>query len=429
MSTFASFRLQPCRGLDKDAASRHLVTPKQRMKMFSVSRSNPLSVKVTPRIASVDSAAWDACAIGDLAGQPNPFISHAFLFALEASGCVGGRTGWTPSHVLVTNQAEELLAAAPCYLKMHSQGEYVFDHAFADAFERVGGQYYPKLQVASPFSPVPGPRLLVRAGPDAEDARRTLIDGLLGLRRQCQASSVHVTFATEADARSLAAASFLERHDQQFHWRNEGYADFEAFLASLASRKRKAIRRERRDALANGITIHWLTGADLVEEHWDAFFSFYMDTGSRKWGRPYLNRAFFSKIGRTMADRILLIMARRDDRWIAGAINFIGDDALYGRNWGCIEEHPFLHFEVCYYQAIEFAIRNRLTSVEAGAQGEHKLARGYLPRTTYSAHVFGDARLQSAVDDYLRRERAHVAAYKDALTAEGPFRKSAEIDA
>ncbi|MGL5139210.1 MAG: peptidogalycan biosysnthesis protein, partial [Beijerinckiaceae bacterium] len=243
----------------------------------------PLSVQVSSEIAVVSAAEWDACAVGEAPGRPNPFVSHDFLLSLEISGCVGGRTGWIPSHVLVKDADGALLAAAPCYLKMHSQGEYVFDHAFADALERAGGQYYPKLQVASPFSPVPGPRLLVRAGPRAEEARRALVQGLLALRRQSRASSVHVTFASEEDSRALAGAGFLERHDQQFHWQNDNYADFEAFLASLASRKRKAIRRERRDALANGISIELLTGDAIAAHHWDAFHRFYMDTGSRKW--------------------------------------------------------------------------------------------------------------------------------------------------
>ena len=305
----------------------------------------------------------------------------------------GARTGWSPLHLLVERPGGGLLAAAPCYLKGHSQGEYVFDYAWADAYARAGGRYYPKLQVAVPFTPVTGPRLLVPPGPEADRARETLTAGLRALRAQTGASSVHVTFAGEPEAASLEEAGFLHRTDQQFHWFNEGYGTFDGFLEALASRKRKAIRRERRDAMGPGIAIERLTGRDITEAHWDAFFRFYMDTGSRKWGRPYLNRKFFSLVGERMGERVLLVMAKRDGRYIAGAINFVGDRRLYGRNWGCIEDHPFLHFEVCYYQAIDFAIERKLSCVEAGAQGEHKLSRGYRPVTTHSAHDFADAGL------------------------------------
>jgi len=317
----------------------------------------------------------------------------------------------------------------PCYLKSHSQGEYVFDRGWADAFERAGGSYYPKLQASVPFTPATGPRLLVRQGFDAGSIREALAAGLLGLCEATGASSVHVTFAREDEWKFLAENGFLQRTDQQFHWHNEGYASFEDFLGSLNSRHRKAIRRERREALSEGITIHRLTGSDLTEEAWDAFFDFYMETGSRKWGRPYLTRSFFSMIGETMAKDVLLLMARRNGRWIAGAINFIGSDALFGRNWGAIEHHPFLHFEVCYYQAIEFAIEHGLTRVEAGAQGEHKIARGYLPQTTYSAHYIVDADLRRAVREYLGRERRYVAEAARELSEAGPFRKPADKSA
>jgi predicted N-acyltransferase len=316
-----------------------------------------------------------------------------------------------------------LAAAAPAYLKSHSMGEYVFDGGWADAYERAGGRYYPKLQVSVPFTPVTGPRLLVGAASDGEAARTTLLAGLDALRDQTGASSTHLTFLPEADAQDLTVRGYLLRTDQQFHWIDEGYGDFEGFLGALASRKRKAIRRERRDALSHDIEVEWVTGRDITEAHWDAVFAFYMDTGSRKWGRPYLNRRFFSLLGERMAERVLLVMAKREGRYIAGAINMIGDVALYGRNWGCIEEHPFLHFEICYYQAIAFALARGLKRVEAGAQGEHKLARGYRPVTTYSAHHIADPGLKRAVADYLKRERRYVAAAQEEYEGATPFRR------
>jgi predicted N-acyltransferase len=392
----------------------------------------PLSVRLVTALAGLDAARWNACATGhaslDSKSQDdpaNPFLSHDFLASLEISGCVDGRSGWQSAHLIVEREAGTILAAAPCYLKSHSRGEYVFDAAWAEAYERAGGSYYPKLQVAVPFTPVTGPRLLVAPGPDAPLARQALIQGLAALRRQLGASSTHVTFATRTEAEQLEQAGYLLRTDQQFHWLNEGYADFDAFLAALSSRKRKVIHRERREALAGGIAIDCLTGSDITEAHWDAFFDFYMDTGSRKWGRPYLNRRFFSEVGSRMADRILLVMARRNGRYIAGAINFIGQHTLYGRNWGCIEQHPFLHFEVCYYQAIDFAIRRGLKRVEAGAQGEHKLARGYRPVLTYSAHDIADPALRRAVANYLVRERDYVEAAQSELDTYLPFRKAA----
>jgi predicted N-acyltransferase len=373
-----------------------------------------LNAKTIPSLDRVSADAWDACANppGGEERQPqgerhNPFVSHAFLSALERSRSVGGRTGWTPAHVLVEDAGGRLVACAPAYVKTHSMGEYVFDHSWAHAYESAGGRYFPKLQVAVPFSPVTGRRLLVAKDAPA-DARATLIGALRGLREAVEASSVHVTFADKADAEALGAAGFARRTGEQFHFFNEDYADFDAFLDALASRKRKAIRRERRDALGDEVTIDLLTGADLKPQHWDAFYDFYMDTGSRKWGRPYLTRAFFDEIGKTMADRVLLVMAKRNGRHIAGAINFLGDDAIYGRNWGAIEERPFLHFEVCYYQAIEYAIRHKYSRVEAGAQGEHKLARGYRPVPTYSAHDFADPGFARAVREYLVREREAV---------------------
>ena len=403
--------------------------------------ASDLTLKVATSLKAVDARAWDACANPHAGAESapgasrspesasqedadNPFISHVFLSALEESGCAVGRTGWGGAHVLVEGRDGALLACAPCYLKSHSRGEYVFDSGWADAYERAGGRYYPKLQVSVPFTPATGRRLLVRPGPRAAAAREALVHGLQALRAQAGASSVHLTFLPEEDWEDLGRRGFLQRTDQQFHWFNEGYGSFEQFLEALASRKRKAIRRERRDAVANGITIEHVTGRDITEAHWDAFFAFYMDTGSRKWGRPYLNRTFFSLIGERMADRILLMMAKRAGRYVAGAINFIGANTLYGRNWGCIEDHPFLHFEVCYYQAIDFAIGRRLARVEAGAQGEHKLARGYRAVTTYSAHDLADPALRRAVADYLARERSYVESLHEEYEEHAPFRKA-----
>jgi hypothetical protein len=368
-------------------------------------------------------AAADSCA-GSIS-RYNPFVSHAFFSALESSGSACARTGWGPRHLLARLDGA-IAGIVPCYLKSHSQGEYVFDRGWADAFERAGGRYYPKLQVSVPFTPAAGPRLLIANSVDKKQIGTALASGLVALCGVTKASSVHVTFARETEWKFLAKQGFLQRNDQQFHWHNQGYGSFEDFLATLNSRHRKAIRRERRDALAEGITIHALHGSDITEDAWDAFFAFYMETGSRKWGRPYLTRTFFSLIGESMSKDVLLVMARRNGRWIAGAINFIGSDTLFGRNWGAIEHHPFLHFEVCYYQAIDFAIRRGLKTVEAGAQGEHKIARGYLPQTTYSAHYIADPGLRRAISDYLRHERAYVAEAARELSDAGPFRKSAD---
>jgi uncharacterized protein len=391
--------------------------------------SAPFTARVVQSIAAIDAAKWDACAnpparsFDEAEGERfNPFLTHAFLNALEASGSVGGRSGWTPVHVTVEDARGRIVAVAPSYLKSHSQGEYVFDHAWADAYERAGGRYYPKLQVAVPFTPVTGRRLLVAA--DApQGAREALIAALRELRKETKASSIHLTFPTPEDADRLAGAGFLIRTGEQFHFACEGYTAFDDFLSALASRKRKAIRRERRDAVDGDVKIEWLTGPAIRSEHWDAFFKFYMHTGSRKWGRPYLTRAFFDLIGSTLAERVLLVMARRAGRYIAGAINFIGDDALYGRNWGAIEHRPFLHFEVCYYQAIDFALERGLRRIEAGAQGEHKLARGYRPALTYSAHEFADARLGRAIADYLGHERVAVERTIAHYEEYAPFRR------
>jgi predicted N-acyltransferase len=388
--------------------------------------SNELRIRVLASIADVPAAAWDACANPQSNAEAfphNPFISHAFLHALEVSGSATARTGWQPQHLIAETANGAVLGAVPAYLKSNSRGEYVFDAGWAEAYERAGGSYYPKVQVSVPFTPAKGRRLLVPPGENAETIRRGLASSLIELANLRDASSVHVTFAPEDEWRLLGELGFLQRNDQQFHWENANYATFDDFLNALAARKRKAIKRERREALSPGIEVQWLTGSDLTESVWDHFFAFYMDTGSRKWGRPYLTRQFYSLIGETMADKVLLVMAKRAGRIIAGAINFIGGDTLFGRHWGAIEHHPFLHFELCYYQAIDFAIQNKLLRVEAGAQGEHKLARGYMPVTTYSAHYIADPALRRAIADYLKRERAYVASAGAELAAMGPFRK------
>jgi uncharacterized protein len=380
---------------------------------------------------SIEAAAQSASATveKDNKGQSyNPFISHAFLSSLEDSGSVGGRSGWQVQHLLVKTIEGTLLGVAPCYAKSHSRGEYVFDRGWAEAYEHAGGAYYPKLQVAVPFTPATGRRLLVRPGAQADIARQGLAAGLVELARLGDASGVHVTFATEDECAFLGERGFLRRTDQQFHWANSGYATFDDFLAALSARKRKTIKRERRDAVAADVTVHCLTGSDLTESVWDAFFQFYMETGSRKWGRPYLTRSFYSLVGERMGDQVLLVMAKRAGRWIAGAINFIGSDTLFGRHWGAIEHHPFLHFECCYYQAIEYAIAHKLDFVEAGAQGEHKIARGYMPRTTHSAHYIADPGLRRAIADYLVRERAYVEAAGAELATLAPYRKDQVLD-
>jgi predicted N-acyltransferase len=380
-------------------------------------------VRVAASMAEIDAAQWDACANPD-AGRYNPFVSHAFLKALEEAGTVGRRTGWTPQHLVIEDRASGVAACMPLYLKSHSQGEYVFDHAWAEAYMRAGGEYYPKLLSAVPFTPVPGPRLLVRPAADREHHERTLVAGVVTLAQKLGVSSVHVNFLPEEQWERLAALGFLQRRDQQFHWQDKGYGDFEGFLGSLSSRKRKAIRRERAEALSAGITVEWVSGRDIREAHWDAFFAFYMETGSRKWGRPYLNRRFFSLLGAAMADRCLLVMAKRAGRYIGGALNLIGGECLYGRYWGAVEHHPFLHFELCYYQAIDFALARGMARVEAGAQGEHKLARGYLPVPTYSSHWIADPGFRRAVARYLEEERREAARHLELLAAHGPYRKS-----
>jgi hypothetical protein len=373
-------------------------------------------------MADISRQDWDGCARCD--APANPFISYDFLNILEEAECAGERTGWAPQHLTVEDDAGAVAAAMPLYLKSHSQGEYIFDHAWADAYESAGGRYYPKLVAASPFSPVTGPRMLVRKDVDLSDGRRTLLGGALTLCERFDASTLGVNFPTEPEWRFLGEQGLLLRQNQQYHWFNRGYADFDAFLGALSSARRKTIRRERREAVA-GLEIVRLSGSDLAEEHWDAFFAFYMDTGARKWGRPYLNRRFFSLLGERMADRVLLVMARRSDRWIAGALNLIGGDCIFGRNWGCLEDVPFLHFELCYYQAIEHAICLGLARVEAGAQGQHKIARGYLPSPVFSAHYIADKALRAPVSRFLDEERRAVQGEMDWLAEEySPFRQA-----
>ena len=388
-------------------------------------RTGAPNVQVVTAISMIDAVQWDACANPELSTY-NPFVSHAFLSALEVTTCVGARTGWRPQHIVVERAGVGVIACMPTYLKSHSQGEYVFDHGWAEAFQRAGGAYYPKLQATVPFSPVPGPRLLARPDPEADAHRDLLLAGAAALAKQHGLSSVHVTFMSEPEWQAAAAVGWLQRTDQQFHWANQGYQTFDDFLAALSSRKRKTIRKEREQALASGLAIQRVTGAAITEAHWDAFYEFYQDTGNRKWGRPYLNRAFFTAIGQTMADRCLLVLAHRAGKYVAGALNMIGGDCLYGRYWGAIEQHPCLHFEICYYQAIDFAIAHKLARIEAGAQGEHKLARGYLPSATYSAHWIADPGFRQAVARYLNEERRHVAEHREMLAEFGPYRKVVE---
>lgn len=383
--------------------------------------TSTFKIRIIDSLTDIDPVAWD----GLQAGRPlNPFLTYSFLSALEFSGSATAETGWLGQHLLLEDDDGNLLAALPCYLKNHSQGEYVFDHGWADAFMRAGGNYYPKLQSSVPFTPATGPRFLVADEAKREDCIAALCQGLKQLCERMGVSSAHITFMEKADWDGAGEQGFLQRTDQQFHWENDGYEDFEAFLAVLSSRKRKNIRKERKTALeGNGITIEHLRGDDLTDAVWDRFFDFYMDTGSRKWGQPYLTREFFSQIGQTMGERTLLIMAKRDGEYIAGALNFIGDECLYGRHWGCLEDHPCLHFEVCYYQAIDYAINNGLARVEAGAQGALKLARGYLPVITRSAHWITNAGFRDAVSDYLVQERRHVDMENEALAEHAPFKK------
>ena len=375
--------------------------------------SSEIVARIGNGVAAFDAAEWDACA-----GTGNPFVSHTFLSILEESGSAVARTGWQPAPIAVEGADGRIAGVAPAYVKAHSQGEYVFDHSWADAWQRAGGHYYPKLQIASPFSPVPGPRLLLRDS----DAAPHLIAAIESVTVQNDLSSAHATFIAPEQVPLFEAAGWLIRTDSQFHWQNNGYASFDDFLAALSSRKRKAIRKERAAAV-QGLEIRHLTGAELSEEMWDAFWIFYQETGSRKWGRPYLTRRFFSLLGERMADQVLMVLACRDGLPIAGALNMIGADTLYGRYWGATEEVPFLHFELCYYQAIDAAIVRGLKTVEAGAQGSHKLARGYVPVPTWSAHYIPDPGFRDAIADFLDRERQAVSREIEFLGEMGPFKR------
>jgi predicted N-acyltransferase len=387
-----------------------------------------ITITLHDRLSDIGQAAWDACACpeAELGRPDDPFTTYRFLKALEDSRSVGTGSGWQP-HYLSAEQGGQIIAVAPLYLKSHSQGEYIFDHNWAHAYERAGGRYYPKFQIAVPFTPATGRRLLTRPGFEAV-GRGALIEGARDVALRNGLSSLHITFCTEEEAEAGAALGLMPRRTQQYHWVNRGYADFEGFLADLSSRKRKAIRKERARAADFGGEIVTLTGDQIQPEHWDAVWTFYQDTGARKWGTPYLTRAFFTRAHDTLRDDILLILALRGGRPVAGAMNLIGASALYGRYWGCIEDHPCLHFELCYYRAIEFAIAQGLQRVEAGAQGEHKLARGYLPVPTHSLHWLRDPGFAEAVAQYLKAERAAVDEDITILTSYGPFRKTSEED-
>jgi predicted N-acyltransferase len=380
-----------------------------------------IRVEVIDRIAEVPAAEWDACA-----GDTNPFVRHAFFDALEQSGSCSPRTGWQAQHLVVRDENSRLVACMPIYLKNHSYGEYVFDWGWADAYQRAGGNYYPKLQCAVPFPPATGPRLLVRAGAP-EKCADILIAGAIELARQHKVSSLHVTFPTLEEWERLGGAGFLQREGKQFHWENRGYATFDDFLGELSARKRKAIRKERREVADAGVTLKRLTGADITESHWDSFYKYYRSTiDQRTWGRAYLNREFFSRLGAGMSHLALLVIAEQNGERIGGALNLIGADTLFGRNWGCTRDIKFLHFEACYYQAIEHAIETKLAWVEAGAQGEHKIQRGYLPRATYSAHWIGDNNFREAVARFLVQERREVDREIDVLMEYSPYRKTGE---
>jgi uncharacterized protein len=376
-----------------------------------------LTVRTIDSLGAVPAAAWDRCA-----GGGNPFVSHAFLNLLEETGCVGAKSGWLPQHALLEDSAGRLLAAAPAYLKSHSYGEYVFDHGWADAYERAGGRYYPKLLVGVPFTPVPGPRLLVPAGPEQRRHRLALLSGLVEVSRELAISGFHITFPAEGEAGLMDEAGLLMRHGCQYHWFNRGYGNFDDFLGALTSRKRKQIRKEREQVRAAGIEMRAVHGGEMKPREWDAFFKFYVDTYDRKWGYPYLTREFFGRLGTELGDRVVMMLAAKGGKTVAGALNLCGDDALFGRNWGAAGDFPFLHFEACYYQAIDYAITHKLARVEAGTQGPHKVQRGYEPVRTYSAHWIADARLKSAIAQFLERERRGIA-HEIALMAEHtPFR-------
>ncbi len=384
-----------------------------------------IEIRVHGVIDEIGAADWDACACPEAAvgGRPDdPFTTYRFLAALERSGSVGKGTGWTPRYLSASIDGQ-VIAVAPMYAKGHSQGEYIFDFSWANAYESAGGHYYPKLQIAVPFTPATGRRFLTRPG-FQDTGIAALLQGAVQVAAENEISSVHVTFCTGEEAKAGEALGLLHRTSQQFHWVNRGYRDFDGFLADLSSRKRKNIRKERSVGESFGGSVRELTGDQIEPEHWDAFWQFYQDTGARKWGTPYLTRAFFDEIQHAMRDDVLLVLAERDGWPVAGALNFIGRDVLYGRYWGCVEDHRNLHFELCYYRAIDYAIRHGLSRVEAGAQGEHKLARGYLPVVTHSLHWIGDPGFRRAVEQFLQAEREAVDHENEILTSYGPFRKT-----
>jgi predicted N-acyltransferase len=380
-----------------------------------------LHIKILGEIRNINSDDWNACA-----GDDDPFVSHAFLTALEESGSVSAETGWMPHHLVIEDENASALAVAPLYLKNHSYGEYVFDSGWADALYRAGGEYYPKLQVAVPFTPVTGRRLLVRQNltpKEQNNIQRTLLSGLIHLSKRLKISSFHITFPIEQEWQLCGELGLLQRTDKQFHWINDGFETFDDFLSALSSRKRKGIRKERRSVSERNVVIRTLNGDQIEERHWDAFYSFYQNTSDRKWGQAYLNRDFFSLLGRSMGQKVLLIIAEFEGRFVGGALNMIGGDTLYGRHWGCLENFKFLHFEVCYYQAMDFAIRAGLKRVEAGAQGLHKLQRGYLPKATYSAHWIANEGFREAVERYLVQETEAINEEIDYLGDHSPFKR------
>ena len=378
-------------------------------------------IRVLGGINEILAEDWDACA-----GPDDPFCSHAFLAALEESGSVSLETGWLPHHIALENGANDILAVAPLYLKNHSYGEYVFDWAWADALHRAGGKYYPKLQLAIPFTPVTGRRFLIRQNLSTSKQReikQTMLSGLIKLAEKLQVSSFHITFPSKEEWDIFGQNGLLKRTDRQFHWINNGFVTFEDFLTTLSSRKRKGIRKERRTVLENNIVVHFLTGEKIKKHHWDSFFSFYQNTADKKWGQAYLNRSFFLQIGKNLGKNLLLVMAEKEGRFVGGALNLIGKDALFGRYWGCLEEFKFLHFEICYYRSMDFAIKNCLRRVEAGAQGHHKLQRGYLPSPTYSAHWIANDAFKKAIAHYLEEETRAINGEIKSLNKLSPFKK------
>ena len=395
---------------------------KQFQRPASMHSSDPLahlSAKIVSDINEVAPDAWDRCA-----GRANPFVRHGFLRALETSESVCADTGWAPQHVIIEQQGR-VLACAPLYLKSHSYGEYVFDWNWAEAYERAGGRYYPKLQCCVPFTPVTGPRLLVDPAYDVAHLRKILIRAMMSLAQDHNCSSLHITFPGQGECEEMTRLGMLQRIGTQFHWQNHGYTDFDQFLAALSSRKRKAIRKERRQIRDSGVEMRALNGDTIKPHHWDAFYRFYRNTTDRKWGPAHLNRDFFGHLQETMADHVVLIIGEQEGEMVCGAWNLTGSDTLFGRNWGCLERVKFLHFEACYYQAIDYAIAHRLSRVEAGAQGEHKIQRGYLPAPTYSAHWIRSQALSEAVERFLERERAAVREDQTLLNGMSPFKKEA----